>query len=141
MRLLTLALALALAVVPVMAQDAPKAGETPAEKAEAPKMSEEGSKLFSEVKTVYAKYYEIILAKAKSNEEYKADEVWDAAVKEVKDAAGNPKYKDRTEFHDAVAKMKAKDRIFRKEVNELVTKHAKEFAEAVRKHAEEKEGG
>lgn len=139
MRLLITTLLLMAMAVPAFAQDKPP--EAPAEKkAEEPKMSEDGAKLFADVKIVYAKYYEIILAKAKSNEEYKADEVWDAAVKEAKDENGNPKFKDRTAFHDAVSKMKAKDRIFRKEVNELVTNHAKEFAEAVRKHAEEKDG-
>ena len=140
--LMTFLIALALGA-PAFAQEVPpppppKEDEKKEEKKdEEPKMSEEGQKLFADVKLVYAKYYEIILAKTKANEEYKAEDVWETAVKEAK----NTKYKDRAEFHDAVAKMKAKDRLFRKDVNELITKHAKEYAEAVKKWSGEKDGG
>jgi hypothetical protein len=135
-----LMLILALAVgAPLFAQDATKkeepAKEEPAkedvkegEKEEAKReMTEEGKKLYSDVEIVFAKYYEIVLAKVKANEQYKSDDVWNEAVKEAK----NAKYKDSVEFHEAITKMKRADRAFKKDVLELTTRLAKENAAAI----------
>jgi phage I-like protein len=119
MRLIMTLLVLALAA-PVFCQEPER---------EQPKMSEAAQKLYDDVEIVYAKYYEILLAKIKANEAYKADEVWETAVKEAK----NAKYEDHAEFHRAITRMKTADRIFRREVNELITKLANDHAEAVRK--------
>jgi hypothetical protein len=138
---LTVLLALALCA-PLFAQDAEKPPEPPKEeKAEGEdvkepqkrEMSEEAKTLFADVERVFKKYYEILLAKVKANEPYKADDVWNEAVKEAK----NAKYKDSTEFHDAITNMKRKDRVFKKKVLELTTRLAKEYAEAVEKWSEE----
>jgi len=96
-------------------------------------MSAEGQKLFDDVQRVYDEYYRILFEKTTTREPYKADDVWDAAVKK----AENAKYKDRTEFHDAVTKMKTADRIFKKKLNELVTTKASDHAEKVKKWIEE----
>ncbi|MBE7492675.1 MAG: hypothetical protein HS108_13100 [Planctomycetes bacterium] len=127
-------LAAAVLAVPLFAQDAPKepAKET-AKEAPKAEITEEGRKLLEDVKRVYAKYYEIVLAKIKADESYKAEEVWDTAVKEAKNAA----YKDSKEWSEAVLKMKKADRVFSREMNDFVNKTAKEHAEAVRKWAEE----
>lgn len=96
-------------------------------------MTEEGKLLFADVEKVYAKYYEILLAKFKDNETYKTDDVWNEAVKE----ANNAKYKDGKEFHDAMATMKTKDRMFKKAVQKLVEESAEKFAEDVEKWTKE----
>lgn len=142
--LLMMILALA-AATPAFAQDADKpkedkpAAEKPAadkpENGEAKKreMTDEGKLLFADVEKVYAKYYEILLAKFKDNETYKTDDVWNEAVKEAK----NAKYKDGKEFHDAITNMKRKDRVFKKKVQDLTTKSAEDFAEAVEEWTKE----
>ena len=61
-------------------------------------MTEAGKSLFEDVERVYKKYYELVLAKVKANEPYKADDVWADAVKESK----NAKYKDMAEFSDTL---------------------------------------
>ena len=135
---LMMILALA-ASAPLFAQDETKkeepAKEEPAKEGEKDdtkeeakrEMTEEGKKLYADVEVVFAKYYEIVLAKVKANEQYKADDVWAEAVKE----AANTKYKDSTEFHDAITKMKRTDRAFKKDVLELTTRLAKENAAAI----------
>ncbi|MCG3183384.1 MAG: hypothetical protein ICCCNLDF_01481 [Planctomycetes bacterium] len=137
--LLTMLLALAFCA-PLFAQEAEKPPEPPKEeKGEDVKepqkreMSEEGKTLFADVERVFKKYYEIVLAKVKANEPYKADDVWNEAVKEAK----NAKYKDSTEFHDAITNMKRKDRVFKKDVLDLTTRLAKENAEAIEKWSKE----
>jgi uncharacterized protein YdeI (BOF family) len=137
---LMLILALA-AGAPLFAQEETKkeepAKEEPAkegEKEEAKReMTEEGKKLYSDVEIVFAKYYEIVLAKVKANEQYKSDDVWNEAVKEAK----NAKYKDSVEFHDAITKMKRADRAFKKDVLELTTRLAKENAAAIEEWSKE----
>lgn len=111
--------------------EAPKAAEEG--KDEKREMGEEAKKLFADVKLVYAKYYEILLAKTKGNEAYKVEEVWETAIKEAKNAT----YKDLKAWEAAVVDMKKKDRVFKKEFVELVNKLANEHAEAVRKWAAE----
>lgn len=96
---------------------------------EEPKMKAEAQALFDDVKLVYTKYYEIILAKTKASERYNAAEVWETATAETK----NAKYKDHAEFQAAVQKMSRDDRLFRREFNNLVTKLADDHAEAIRK--------
>jgi hypothetical protein len=111
------------------AKEQPK--EEPKKDAE-PQMLAEAKKLYEDFLLVYAEYYRLVLEKIKANDPYKADEVWDAAVK----TAQNAKYKDRTEFFDAVTKMKAKDRIFKKQVNDQITKFASDHTDAVKKWRE-----
>ncbi|MCC6466651.1 MAG: hypothetical protein IT463_15020 [Planctomycetes bacterium] len=111
--------------------EAPKAAEEA--KDEKREMGDEAKKLFADVKLVYAKYYEILLAKTKGNEAYKVEEVWETAIKEAKNAT----YKDLKAWEVAVVDMKKKDRVFKKEFVELVNKLANEHAEAVRKWAAE----
>lgn len=147
MRILSLMFAATLLALPVLAQDAPKEepkpaapkeGERVAPKSEETKreMTEEGKKLLEDVKRVYAKYYEIVLAKIKADESYKAEEVWDTAVKEAKNAT----YKDSKEWSEAVLKMKKADKVFSREMTDFVNKTAKDHAEAVRKWADESGG-
>jgi biopolymer transport protein ExbD len=127
---------------PLFAQETKKEEPAKEEKKEEPakeeepkrEMTEDGKKLYADFELVNAKYYEIVLAKVKANEPYKSDEVWNEAVKEAK----NAKYKDGTEFHDAITKMKAKDRAFKKDVNALSNKSAKDFATAVEVWSKEK---
>ena len=139
MRTLLMMILLVAVATPVFAQDAekPKEDKPAAEKtdgeAKKREMTEEGKSLFADVEKVYAKYYEILLAKFKDNETYKTDDVWNEAVKE----ASNAKYKDGKEFHDAITNMKRKDRLFKKKVQELTTKSAEDFAEAVKKWTED----
>jgi disulfide oxidoreductase YuzD len=145
---MTMLLALALGA-PVFAQDPdpkkddPKKDEKKEEKKdekkdfEEPPMTAAGQNLYDDVVRVYDEYYRILFDKTVNNEVYKADEVWDAAVKK----AENAKYKDRTEFHDAITKMKAADRIFKKKVLDLINKKANDHAEKVNKWIEEKKGG
>ena len=90
--LLTMLLALAFCA-PLFAQEAEKPPEPPKEeKGEDVKepqkreMSEEGKTLFADVERVFKKYYATVLAKVKANEPYKADDVWNEAVKEAKNA-------------------------------------------------------
>ena len=96
-------------------------------------MTEAGKSLFEDVERVYKKYYELVLAKVKANEPYKADDVWADAVKESK----NAKYKDMAEFSDAIVKMKQKDREFKKQLNSLMDDSAKKFAEDVKEWSKE----
>ncbi|MCB9894893.1 MAG: hypothetical protein H6839_10620 [Planctomycetes bacterium] len=135
---LMMALTLALSA-PAFAQETKKE-ETPSKEGETVKddaegkdvkkreMTAEGKSLYEDVERVYKKYYELVLAKVKSNEQYKADDVWAEAVKEAK----NAKYKDMAEFSDAIVKMKQKDREFKKQVNSLMDDSAKKFAEDVK---------
>lgn len=111
-----------------------KAEEKEEEKPKEPKITDEGAKLLEDVNLVYDKYYEILLAKTKANENYVSDDVWDTAVKDTK----NAKYKDRKEFHAAITAMQRKDRVFRKEMQALSTAKAKTFADAIEKWAEDK---
>jgi hypothetical protein len=101
---------------------------------QAPQMTEAGKLLFDDVKRVYGRYYAAILQKARDNEAYKAEDVWNDAVK----AATNAEYKDRTEFQRAITDMRASDRVFRREVTALTNKLAQEHAEAVRKIEEDR---
>ncbi len=145
---MTMLLGLALGA-PVFAQDAdpkkedPKKEEKKEEKKdekkdfEEPPMTAAGQNLYDDVVRVYDEYYRILFEKTVNNEVYKADEVWDTAVKK----AENAKYKDRTEFHDAITKMKAADRIFKKKVLDLINKKANDHAEKVNKWIEEKKNG
>lgn len=136
-KMLTMLMILGLALAaPLHAQGVEKPGDTPAgeEKAKEPKITDEGAKLLEDVNLVYDKYYEILLAKTKANENYVSDDVWDAAVKDTK----NAKYKDRKEFHAAITAMQRKDRVFRKEMQALSTAKAKTFADAIEKWAEDK---
>jgi hypothetical protein len=137
-------LALGLAA-PVFAQDGdpkdppkedPKKEEKKEEKKDfkEPPMSADGQKLFDDVNRVYDEYYRILFEKTVANEVYKADEVWDEAVKKSE----NAKYKDRTEFFDAITKMKTADRVFRKKVNDLATQKAEEYAKKVEDWSKEK---
>lgn len=145
MRMLNLVLAEVLLAVPLAAQDPAKepakepSAETPkaaeAEPAK-PQITPEGEKLLEDIKRVYAKYYELVLAKIKADQSYKADEVWDAAVKEAKNAT----YKDSKEWTEAVLKMKKADKVFSRLMTEYVNKAAKEHAEAVGKWVEESGG-
>ncbi|MBZ0134814.1 MAG: hypothetical protein K8I27_00410 [Planctomycetes bacterium] len=136
--LMMMILALAVAA-PAFAQEAEKPKEDkPVEKPDdgevkKREMTEEGKLLFADVEKVYAKYYEILLAKFKDNETYKTDDVWNEAVKEAK----NGKYKDGKEFHDAITNMKRTDRVFKKAVQDHTTKSAEDFAEAVEKWTKE----
>lgn len=129
--------------VPLMAQasgDGAKPTKTAEKTAEAkpevkqPEMTDEGKKLFADFERVYKKYYELVLAKTKSNETYKAASVWDEAVKE----AQNAKYEDHAAFSKAVQAMARKDRVFKKKRVESMNKLAKDHAEKVRKWAESK---
>lgn len=97
------------------------------------KMSEAGKKLFEDCERSYGKYYEIVLEKFKANEAYKADDVWNEAVKEAK----NAEYKDGKAFQTAIENMQGKDRVFKKKLRELVLKMAKENAEAIKKWTKE----
>ena len=144
MRMKILMLVLALAVsAPLFAQDDTKKDdekktEKPAAEEgekEAPKreMTEDGKKLYADVKLVYAKFYELALAKVKANEAYKSDDIWAEAIKEAK----NAKYKDAESFHKAITDMKRKDRVFKKDVLDLTTRLAKENAEAIEKWSKE----
>lgn len=141
MRMLNLILAAALLAVPLSAQqpakepaaDSPKAAEAEPAK---PQITPEGEKLLEDVRRVYAKYYELVLAKIKADQSYKADEVWDAAVKEAKNAT----YKDSKEWTEAVLKMKKADKVFSRLMTEYVNKAAKDHAEAVSKWVEEAGG-
>lgn len=90
-------------------------------------MSEEGKKLYEDMERIYKKYYETLLAKIKANEKYKADEVWDASVKEAKNAT----YKDRKEFADAVEKMRKQDKEFGRRAEELINTLTEEHQKAV----------
>jgi biopolymer transport protein ExbD len=137
MRTLTLLMLALLVAAPLSAQETEKPApdkteEKGAEKADEPKkreMSDDGKLLFADVQRVYKKYYAIVLEKYKANEQYKTDDVWNEAVKEAKEA----EYKDGTAFHDAITEMKRKDRVFKKEVQTLAEKLAKENAEAIEK--------
>jgi hypothetical protein len=103
-------------------------GEGEAEAAEdKQKMTDEGEKLFKDVERIYAKYYDILLEKFKANEPYKAEDVWNTAIKEAK----NAKYKDAEEFQKALQAMQRKDRVFKKKLRELMVNKAKEYAEAI----------
>jgi hypothetical protein len=143
--ILMMILSLAL-TAPLFAQDTkkedPKKEEAPARDDETKKddkaaqkreMTAEGKTLFEDVERVYKKYYELVLAKVKTNEPYKADDVWAEAVKEAK----NAKYKDMAEFSAAIVKMKQKDREFKKEVNKLMDESAKKFAADVKEWSKE----
>lgn len=137
MRTVLMMVCAALLALPLAAQEPAK--ETPKEQpksAEAepakPQITEEGKKLLEDVKRVYAKYYEIVLGKIKADQPYKADEVWDTAVKEAKNAT----YKDSKEWSEAILKMKKTDRVFSREMTEFVNKAAKDHAEAVSKWVE-----
>jgi len=138
MRMKILMLVLALAVsAPLFAQDDTKKDdekktEKPAAdegEKEAPKreMTEDGKKLYADVKLVYAKFYELALAKVKANEAYKSDDIWAEAIKVTK----NAKYKDTQAFHKAITDMKRSDRVFKKDVQDLMTDSAKQFAKDV----------
>jgi hypothetical protein len=96
-------------------------------------MSAEGKTLYADVELVFKKYYALVFEKVKANEQYKAEDVWNEAVKE----AVNAKYKDSAEFHKAVTAMKRKDRVFKKDVLDLTTRLAKENAEAIEKWTKE----
>jgi hypothetical protein len=129
--LLTAALAAQEPAKPEPAKPADPATEpakpVPAER-ERPRMGEDAQKLFDDVNLVYSRYYELVLAKVKADERYSAAEVWEEAVK----AARNARYAKADDFHEAITAMKAKDRLFRREVNDLTTKLARDHAEAVR---------
>ncbi|MBK9974981.1 MAG: hypothetical protein IPP14_09425 [Planctomycetes bacterium] len=142
MRIVTMLFAALLVATPLLAQDEPAKkepakdtpkAETKTEEAPKREMTAEGTKLFDDVKRVYGKYYEIVLEKIKTNATYKAEEVWDTAVKEAKNAT----YKDNKEWTEAVLKMKKADRVFATELVNFTNKMAKEHAEAVRKWADE----
>ena len=96
-------------------------------------MSAEGKSLYVDVELVFKKYYALVFEKVKANEQYKAEDVWNEAVKE----AANAKYKDSEEFHKAVTAMKRKDRVFKKDMLDLTTRLAKENAEAIEKWTKE----
>jgi len=138
MRTLMMILAM-LVATPAFAQEAePPKEDKPVEKpaegeAKKREMTDAGKLLFADVEKVYAKYYQILLSKFKDNEAYKTDDVWNEAVKE----ASNAKYKDGKEFHDAMTEMKRTDRLFKKKVQDLTTKSAEDFAEAVEKWTKE----
>jgi hypothetical protein len=100
---------------------------------QAPQMTEAGQRLYDDVKRAYEKYYAIILQKAKDNEAYKSEDVWADAVKETV----NADYRDHSELQRAISAMQANDRVFRREVNALVNRLAREHAEAVRELGED----
>lgn len=100
-------------------------------------LSEEAKNLLDDVDAIYRKYYEIVLDKIKTNAAYKADDVWDEAVK----SAVHSEFKTSKEFFEAVQKLQKKDRKFRKKSTDLQNELAKEHREAVRKWAEESSGG
>jgi len=133
MRYLLILLMAALPLTALHAQEGEREPER--REREAPQMTEAGKLLFDDVKRVYGKYYQIVLQKARDNEAYKADEVWDVAVKD----AINAEYKDRAEFQQAITAMQAVDRVFRRELTALTNKLAQEHAEAVRKIEEERD--
>ncbi|MEE9311966.1 MAG: hypothetical protein V3V10_06070 [Planctomycetota bacterium] len=139
MKYLTMVLAVAVFALPMMAQDAAggpektpaaeeKPAEKPPEKSKKPELTDAGKILLADFKRVYSKYYEILLKRIKDGQEYDSNDVWDTAVKEAK----NTEYKDRTEFFDAVRKMKKKDRLFKKTTSSLINKYAKDHAAAVK---------
>ncbi|MCF6228462.1 MAG: hypothetical protein L3J82_07375 [Planctomycetes bacterium] len=137
MKYLAMILAVAVFALPMMAQDAaegsektPAANEKPAEaeKPKKPELTDAGKKLLVDFKRVYSKYYEILLKRIKDGQEYDSNDVWDTAIKEAK----NTEYKDRTEFFDAIRKMKKKDRLFKKTSSSLINKYAKDHAAAVK---------
>jgi len=147
MRIACILLGLVLGAAPAMAQkeppkeapkdppkeapkDPPKEEPKDEKKREEPpkrEMTPEGKKLFEDAELVYSKYYAIVLEKTKSNESYKATDVWDTAVKEARHA----KYKDNAEWSVAINAMKRKDKVFAKELADLITRKAEEFKKAL----------
>jgi hypothetical protein len=123
MLILTLLLTPAILLAQALPEEPPQRQER-----EAPQMTEAGQRLFDDVKRVYEKYYAIILEKARKREAYKAEDVWAEAVKE----AVHAEYRDHAELQRAISAMRANDRVFRREVNALVNRLAREHAEAVR---------
>ncbi len=93
------------------------------------KMTDAGKKLFEDCERCYTKYYEILLKKFKADESYKAEDIWNDAVKEAK----NAEYKDGNAFKKAMEEMQRKDRVFKKKLSELMVKKANENAEAIKK--------
>ncbi|MCC6574245.1 MAG: hypothetical protein IT462_10685 [Planctomycetes bacterium] len=141
MKTLTMLLALVLGA-PAFAQETPPKPATPEKPVEKPdtrpeakpdaekpapkkEMSEGGTKLYEDVERIYAKYYELVLDATKKDKDYDADETWNTAVKEAKNAV----YKDNKEFFDAFAKMQKTDKVFKEKstklVNDLAAAHAK----------------
>lgn len=111
---------------PVEKPDAKAEGDKPAPKRE---MTDGGAKLYEDVERIYAKYYELVLDATKKDKDYDADETWNTAVKEAKNAV----YKDNKEFFDAFAKMQKADKVFKEKstklVNDLAAAHAKAIAD------------
>ena len=137
LKLLMLALTLVCGA-PLFAQDTPpkepeKIEGEDKDKEEKREMSAEAKTLYEDVERVFKKYYEMVFEKVKANEQYKAEDVWNEAVK----AAENAKYKDSDEFQKALTAMKRKDRVFRKDVLDLTTRLAKENTEAIEKWTKE----
>lgn len=98
------------------------------------KMTAAGETLYKDVVIIYDKYYATLLEKFKDNEPYKSADVWNEAVKEAK----NAKFKDREEFEKSVLAMQRKDRAFKKKLQALMVKKAKEYAAAIKKAPKEK---
>lgn len=102
----------------------PKPEVKPAPKRE---MSEDAKKLYDDMQRVYGKYYELVLEATKQDKVYDADQVWETAVKEAKNAV----YKDRKEFFDAVQNMQKTDRPFKEKSTKLVNDLAEAHSKAV----------
>ena len=123
------------------ADDAKKTEKPKAEKPEAKKeakpvkprnqLSDAGKTLFEDCERIYKKYYAVVLKKTKTNEDYKAVEVWNDAVKEAK----NAKYKDSKEWSTEVLKMQRKDRAFKKKIRDLMNRLSRENRKAIEEWA------
>lgn len=136
MKYLMMILVVAIFALPAMAQDAAEGSDTPPaaeEKPKKPEMSDEGKKLLADVKQIYSKYYEVLLARTKDGQEFDSDTVWNKAIKEAK----NTDYKDNLEFFKAMRTMSKKDRVFKKAKAVLINKYAKAHAAQVKKAASE----
>lgn len=125
MRTVIAILIAALVGAPLSAQE--KAADKPAPVEVRKEMTEDGKKLFEDMERVYKKYYDIVLEATKLDKTYDADQTWDTAVKETKNAA----YKDRKEFFEAVQKMQKADKVFKEKSTDLINDSAAAYQKAV----------